>query len=108
MYKIISTHIAGVSYANEDGSSRREILKGCALDYEFMLQEYLYCGEKAVRVLTAEGECVGNIPRDVAEEVYDALQKGRFSLALYKPKRYPNGSVRSEIKIYLKEYSTLK
>lgn len=64
--------VAGVTFQNEDGSSRQDILRAiCAgksrgqSDVE--LEQYDYKGSAAIRILTPEG-CVGNVRRtDVAD-----------------------------------------
>ena len=62
MYKIIETYIAGCSFDNQDGSCRREILSNLKLDSELILENYFFENEKAVRILTINNQCIGNIP----------------------------------------------
>lgn len=104
MYKIITTHIAGISFDNTDGSNRLEILKVQPFDSDFVLENYYFEDEKAVRVLTKDGLCVGNIPRDFAEFVFDNNQKGKIDYVIFKPKKYPDGSISYNIKIYVKTH----
>lgn len=73
----IVTALAGVTFDNDDGTSRQRLLK----DYlatqaggEVTLQECDYKGSPAVRVLL-DGECVGNIPRGNVREVLDVLDR---------------------------------
>ena len=69
----IVTRIAGVTFDNDDRSSRQKILKAIYDDPDSdlgraSLQKYEYNGEPAYHVLF-EGRCVGNIPADTVEEV---------------------------------------
>lgn len=78
----IVTAIAGVTFKNDDGSSRQAILKdikargGYAADLD--LEEYEYKGKPAVRVLV-EGEQVGNIPRSMVPEVLEVLNRIEYA-----------------------------
>ena len=66
--------VAGVTFKNDDGSSRQKILRGFydketgISTADCWLEEYEYEGEPAVRVMTFEG-CVGNIRRSDLSEV---------------------------------------
>lgn len=102
MYKIITTHIAGINFVNPDDSSRMEILRGLPLDVDLKLENYYFEGEKAVKVLTMDGLCVGNIPKDLADFIYDNNAKNKIDYVIFKPKRYPDGYVIYNIKIYVK------
>ena len=60
----ITTALAGVTFDNEDGTSRQKLLKDIKArsgDAELNLEEFEYKGQPAVRVLV-DGECIGNIP----------------------------------------------
>lgn len=100
--KVITTYIAGTKYLNEDGTKRSEILETLILDSPLLIENYYFEGEKAVRILTREKRCVGNVPREYAELVFDNNQKKYVSNILYKPIYFPNGSVRHNIAIYIK------
>ena len=66
--------VAGVTFKNDDGSSRQKILKDfLAVDISVtpcILEEYEYEGEPAVRVITCDG-CVGNIRASDVDEVLE-------------------------------------
>lgn len=70
--------VAGVTFDNDDGSSRQEII--CDLLDEYgewedipgSLLEYEYKGNPAIYVL-ADGQIVGNIPADDLDTVLDLL-----------------------------------
>lgn len=67
----ISTKLAGVTFKNDDGSSRQDILKEFAVsgdEHDVELEVYDYNGEEAIRVKW-EGYCCGNIPRKNVKEI---------------------------------------
>ena len=102
MYKIIETYIAGCSFDNQDGSCRREILSNLKLDSELILENYFFENEKAVRILTINNQCIGNIPKDLSEEIFDFNEKDKIKVTLFRPKKYQNGTISYYIKLYIK------
>ena len=80
----IVTAIAGVTFNNDDGSSRQAILKDIKArggDAEVELEEFEYKGKPAVRVLI-DGEQIGNIPRSRVQDVLAAMDAGLTSASL--------------------------
>ena len=87
----IVTAIAGVTFNNDDGSSRQAILKDIKArggDAEVELEEFEYKGKPAVRVLI-DGEQIGNIPRSRVQDVLAAmdagLTSGRLDVETFRP-----------------------
>ncbi len=65
--------VAGVTFRNDDGTSRQKILREICDGDDFgtalgSLEEYDFEGEQAIRVVTADG-CVGNIRKSDLKEV---------------------------------------
>ncbi len=102
MYKIIETYIAGCSFDNQDGSCRREILSNLKLDSELILENYFFENEKAVRILTVNNRCIGNIPKEFAKQIFDFNEKEKIKVALFRPKKHQNGTISYYIKLYIK------
>lgn len=77
-YASLVTNIAGVTFDNDDGSSRqqilREILEKGEGDAEVTLDEFYYKGVQAVRVLV-DGRCIGNIPKHRVQDVREVLDR---------------------------------
>lgn len=68
--EIIETRVAGVSFNNDDGTSRQEILKRCTTGESIRLIHAPMPGhEFAVKVLRENGEQLGYIPSEDAEDV---------------------------------------
>ena len=86
----IVTALAGVTFDNEDGTSRQKLLRDYMArktDATMNLEEFEYKGEPAVRVLI-DGQCVGNIPRShVAEvlDVMDRLENAHLDVEIFYP-----------------------
>lgn len=73
--------VAGVTFANEDGSSRQKILSEIYdaqlaedLDLDVTLERYEYEGKPAIHVLV-NGRCVGNVPRMEVDDVSEIMDK---------------------------------
>lgn len=66
--------VAGATYENEDGSGRQEILQKCQEGEELILKpspnEY---DDNAVKALRENGEQLGWLKRDIAEEMFNWL-----------------------------------
>lgn len=78
--------VAGVTYKNDDGSSRQQILEDLCEGKKSnlvsaQLEKYEYDGNPAVRVLTELG-CVGNIRRQYVEDVLEALEAEGSDISL--------------------------
>lgn len=85
------TNIAGVTFDNDDGSSRQKILKGIMNrggEGEVTLEEYTYKGHPAVHVLI-DGACIGNIPKDRVPEARELMDKeitaARLDVEKFRP-----------------------
>lgn len=76
--KLMYIKVVGVTFANEDGTERQEILEelddvpGYMIEVE--LDPYTYHGEPAVRVF-ADGQQIGNIDKDLAPYITENFQK---------------------------------
>lgn len=64
-----SFNVAGVSFRNEDGEDRQQIIRRLPRDGECNIQlvRYTYEGEPAYHVVM-DGKTVGNVPRNIAAE----------------------------------------
>ena len=54
-------HLAGVTFDNEDGTKRQEIIKKMKEHDKVTLERYTYNGEDALRVVNENNQCIGNI-----------------------------------------------
>lgn len=86
----IRTKLAGVTFDNEDGSSRQRALQSAMADDcsgSVALELYDYKGKNAIRV-EYEGTVVGNIPQDRVAEVaavLDRISAASLSVSRFVP-----------------------
>lgn len=87
----IVTAVAGVTFKNDDGSSRQAILKDLKArggdDAELTLEEYDYKGQPAIRIMI-DGEQIGNVPKRRVPEVsavLDRLDTARLHVETFRP-----------------------
>lgn len=83
--EIIETRVAGVTHDNDDGTNRQEILKRCKPGETIVLEHWpMPEDEYAVKVLRENGEQLGYIPREDAEDVADWLNSANSVTAKIK------------------------
>lgn len=79
--KNFKARVAGVSFDNEDGSSRQDILR-CIYESgkkgEVTFEPYFYEGEQACYVYV-DYECIGNIPKKDAERFVENIDRIKFA-----------------------------
>ena len=76
-HESIVTKVAGVTFNNDDGSSRQEYLKEAYVNKgrgAIELERYTYQGKPAIYVLY-DGLCIGNIPQNDVGDVLDILDR---------------------------------
>lgn len=65
----IHTKIVGVTFKNDDGSSRQDYLASVKNNEQLFLEEYFYKGNPAFRVCRKNGKCLGNLSETVAKKI---------------------------------------
>jgi hypothetical protein len=70
--------VAGVSFPNDDGSERQEIIARCQVGEELMLQHDAHNEYSIVttKVLRRNGEQIGHAPEYLAERIVDRSEEG--------------------------------
>lgn len=76
--KVINTRVAGVSFANDDGTSRQDIIKGLTMGDRVLLvrdkeNEHDFY---AVQVQTMDGEVIGWVPRQKSLRIAPQIDHG--------------------------------
>ncbi len=64
----IFTKVVGVTYKNDDGSSRQRILASCHIGDEIALRPFTYRGAPAYAVWSPHGQ-IGNLSADLARDI---------------------------------------
>lgn len=70
LVKTIHTKVVGVTFQNDDGSDRQDILAGCIPGDQLELRPFVYKGLPAYAVFDG-GEQIGNIPAETAQVIHD-------------------------------------
>lgn len=70
LLKSTTVRIVGVSFDNSDGTSRQEIISKLSIGEALLIEYFEYNGEPAYAVKTAVGEHIGNLPKDLAFDIY--------------------------------------
>lgn len=73
--------LAGVTFENEDGTKRQDLIQELKEHDDLLLEKYEYNGEDAIKVMNTNKQCIGNIKaKDVpyAMPLLDTLIRGEF------------------------------
>jgi hypothetical protein len=68
-----SLSLAGITFENEDGTNRQELLKNMKDNDPVKLVKYTYEGQDAIKVLNADDHCIGNIKANDVSHVLPLL-----------------------------------
>lgn len=68
--------VVGVTFKNEDGSSRQKYIRQLKDDDFLTFESFEYEGETALRVLDPRGHCIGNVPKSLVPTILDYYNKG--------------------------------
>lgn len=99
--------VAGVTFRNDDGTSRQKILKDLCDGDDFgtaeaWLEWYKYKGEDAFHVMTAEG-CVGNLHREDIRPAVIAIGADTVELDIETFEKDEGGTIyRADLVVYEK------
>lgn len=70
--------VAGVSFENDDGSSRQAYIAKLHEGDPLGLESFDYQGELAFHIITEDDLCIGSLPRDHIQFVKDHHAQGHF------------------------------
>lgn len=78
--------VAGVTFANDDGSERQDIIKRCKLHEELILRHDAYSEHSTVatQVLRMNGEQLGHAPEYLAEQIVNEIEDGYQVVGIIK------------------------
>lgn len=70
--------VAGVTYPNDDGSERQNIIRCCKRGEQLILRHDAYneYSMYAIQVLRTNGEQLGHAPEYLAEQIYNEIEDG--------------------------------
>lgn len=70
LVKTIHTKVVGVTFQNDDGSNRQDILADCIPGDQLELRPFVYKGLPAYAVFDGDKQ-IGNIPSETAQVIHD-------------------------------------
>ncbi len=82
LLKNITVRVVGVSYQNDDGTDRQEILSGLSVGEAMLLDYFEYENEPAYAVTDALGNQIGNLPKDLSADIYRNYRDCYFSVQI--------------------------
>lgn len=89
----IECPLKGVTFDNDDGTSRQGYLKALYESGQLVpnvsLEHYLFRGSDAIRVLV-NGRCVGSVPADRVDRVLQLMEAGRIKYAFIRIEYFEN------------------
>lgn len=77
----INTKIVGVTFKNEDGASRQEIIELCSEGDSLSLEHYYFKDEDAFKVVNCYGQALGNLKKELSAELAEKYDIGFIETA---------------------------
>lgn len=84
LIRTIETRVVGVSYKNDDGSSRQQIISELYEGEDASIEYFEYNGEPAFAVLDSFGNQIGNLSRDLAADIYRKYNGCYFNTSILR------------------------
>ena len=80
LLKSMTTRVVGVSFNNDDGTSRQEIISGLSVGEALLLNYHEYENEPAYAVTDALGNCIGHVSKELAAMIYQKYKDCYFAV----------------------------
>lgn len=84
LLKNITVRVVGVSFQNDDGTDRQEILSGLSAGEAMFLKYFEYENEPAYAVTDVLGNQIGNLPKDLSADIYRRFRDCFFAVQIDK------------------------
>lgn len=81
--KIYRTKVVGVTFKNENGTSRQAFLEYAYPGEALAFKEFDYYGDPAYAVFTKHSEEIGRIQKDLAADIHDVIESDTRELIMY-------------------------
>lgn len=78
------TKIVGVTFDNDDGTNRQEILSKTHEDDLIYVEYFDYQGSPAYSVVNSDDECLGNLPAELSAEIFEKHPDSRIHAHIKK------------------------
>lgn len=103
------TKIVGVTFKNDDGTSRQEVIESCSEGDALSLEHYYYKDEDAFKVTNVYGEALGNLKKELTEKLIGLYDIGTIETAdveILNITGEDKGTLGVNIKITIEEFIT--
>ena len=77
-----SFSVVGVSFDNDDGTSRQDIISGLSVGEALLLNYHEYENEPAYAVTDALGNCIGHVSKELAATIYQKYKDCYFAVSV--------------------------
>lgn len=75
------TKIVGVTFKNDDGTNRQDIIESCTEGESLSLEHYYFKDEDAFKVTNVYGEVLGNLKKELTERLTEKYDPGTIEAA---------------------------
>lgn len=75
---LFTFRVAGVTFNNDNGTSRQRIISGLYQYDSLFLEPFTYEGKPAFHVVDCSGQCVGNVPAKLVDDFVSYRDKGYY------------------------------
>lgn len=82
LLRSINVRVVGVSFKNNDGTSRQQILSELSVGEAMCLEFFEYENEPAYAVTDVLGNQIGNLPKDLSADIYRKYRDCYFSVLI--------------------------
>lgn len=82
LLKSMTTRVVGVSFDNDDGTSRQDIISGLSVGEALLLNYHEYESEPAYAVTDALGNCIGHVSKELASTIYQRYKDCYFAVSV--------------------------
>lgn len=72
-YATFITNVAGVTFDNEDGTSRQKLIQKLCKNDDIILEPYIYENEDAIYVKNVDNQTLGNIPKEAVKNITEYI-----------------------------------
>ena len=82
LLKSMTTRVVGVSFDNDDGTSRQDIISDLSVGEALLLNYHEYENEPAYAVTDALGNCIGHVSKELAVTIYQKYKDCYFAVSV--------------------------
>ncbi len=83
LLKSINTRVVGVSFRNDAGTERQEILSGLSVGEAMLLEYFEYENEPAYAVTDVLGNRIGSLSKELAADIYKKYKDCYFAVQIW-------------------------